>query len=108
MPLKSATQATPQSESEACLWFFGGCALAWHGIRRSRLLGVTATLVGGTLAYKGFNAWMQLCEAGKASVCSRNMAPERPEPKVEGSRVDEAAWESFPASDAPSWNQGAT
>jgi uncharacterized membrane protein len=94
---------TPQTSAEACFWIIGGGLLAWHGIRRSRLLGIATASLGTAMAYRGWMSWQELQNPAPCIA-----EPERPEPHVEQNRVDEAAWESFPASDPPAWNQATT
>ena len=76
----------------------GGSALALYGFTRRSLPGLVLAGVGGMIASR--------CMTGSCPVSSVHNYPyfaNRPaDPDIEKNQVDEASWESFPASDAPS------
>jgi hypothetical protein len=79
----------------ACL--LAGSALLGMGLARRSMPGLLIAAGGGCLAYRG---WKGLC----ASVSERRGFVDVPRRGDVQDKVDEAGWESFPASDAPSYN----
>jgi hypothetical protein len=71
-----------------------GAMLFGWGLGRRSLFGLASTAAGGTLMGIGLLCAAARCRAGESS-------RESPEPIVEESYIDEASWESFPASDPP-------
>ncbi|HEX6323539.1 MAG TPA: hypothetical protein VFZ36_07430 [Vicinamibacterales bacterium] len=75
----------------------GGATLAAMGLRQRGILGGLLTAVGGLLVYRGLSGHADLTQArawGEAELRRRGYLAEN--------QVDEAAEESFPASDPPS------
>lgn len=75
----------------------GGAALAAMGLRQRGVLGGLLTAVGGVLVYRGLSGHADLTQArawGAAAL--------RDGGYLAGDQTDEAARESFPASDPPS------
>ncbi|MEX2119158.1 MAG: hypothetical protein WD847_06080 [Pirellulales bacterium] len=73
----------------------------YWGLTRRSLPGMAVAAAGGLLLIRGIRAYQ----------CARGGGPcrdagQRPDPAVENHRVDEASWESFPASDPPSFSPG--
>ena len=61
-------------------------------------------LVGGlALAGAGASLAWWFCRRGGA--CDRDLRSETPHDSIESQTVDESSWESFPASDPPSFNR---
>ena len=88
-------------QTQSWLKAAGGGLLVGMGIRaRHRGPGMMLTLAGGYLLYRGLQGLFAAAEE-----CGRHHPPERPEPHVEASVVDESSWESFPASDPPSYSR---
>ncbi len=88
-----------------------GALLALLGLGHRSLLGTLLAMGGGVLLYRGATghcpAYQKLgidtFQDSKAGQPQSKVAvkPNRQE------RVEEASWESFPASDSPSWSGGA-
>ncbi len=75
----------------------GGLYLVATGLRRNTFSGGVMASLGSCLVYRGAN-----CLLGLKSHTRRSTAKaQRPDPSVVDNPVDEASWESFPASDAP-------
>jgi len=74
----------------------GGFYLMVSGIRRNSFTGGVMASIGSCLAYRG-----ALCLLGDSSPRRVTPKAERPDPAVVDNPVDEASWESFPASDSP-------
>jgi hypothetical protein len=75
----------------------GGLYLMISGVRRNSFTGGVMASIGSCLAYRG-----AVCLLGETTGPRRSTAnAERPDPAVVDNPVDEASWESFPASDSP-------
>ena len=75
----------------------GGALLATLGLRKRGILGGLLTAVGGILVCRGLTGYSDLTQArawGKAQLRERGY--------LTNDQIDEAAKESFPASDPPS------
>lgn len=77
------------ADCEGWMELAGGGLLLVLGLRRGGLLGTSISVLGGFLAAKGVQ---RVCQAEGCGLPSVTEA------------VDEASWESFPASDPPSWS----
>ena len=75
----------------------GGFYLIGSGMRRNSFTGGVMAAIGSCLAYRGA-CWMFGC---KTQIRQAPPKSEQPDPAVVDNTVDEASWESFPASDAP-------
>jgi hypothetical protein len=75
----------------------GGLYLIVSGVRRNSFTGGVMASIGSCLAYRG-----AVCLLGE-SAGHQPTTPiaERPDPAVVDNPIDEASWESFPASDSP-------
>ena len=77
--------------------FLGGMFLIAAGVRQNTFNGGIIASIGSCLAYRGADCIMH-CSAHATESCLRS---ERPDPALVDNPVDEASWESFPASDSP-------
>ena len=75
----------------------GGFYLIASGVRRSSFTGGVMASLGSCLAYRGASCLFGSPVRMQASPSKA----ERPDPAVVDNPVDEASWESFPASDSP-------
>ena len=77
----------------------GSGALAFYGFTRRSWPGLMLALLGGSV-------FMQCrkgnCDLGDLLSDVPQFSDRPADPRIEHSRVDEASWESFPASDPPS------
>jgi hypothetical protein len=73
----------------------GGFYLIVSGLRRNSFTGGVMASLGSCLAYRG------ACVLFGDSPQTSEPFAERPDPAVVDNLVDEASWESFPASDSP-------
>ena len=89
------------AELEQWAGMVGGGLLMCFGLRRLSFLGGVVATIGGGILYRSAAAW---CDAHSARNQGFGTA-EKPHPAVEQDEVDEASWESFPASDPPSFTQ---
>lgn len=96
-PACDLTNLCGSSEVQSWGQTLGGLFLIGFGIRQNNLMGGILASAGSCLAYKG------VCNmfAARPRVGSTTPAAEQPDPTVVNNPVDEASWESFPASDAP-------
>jgi hypothetical protein len=75
----------------------GGMYLMISGVRRNSFTGGVMASIGSCLAFRG-----AMCLLGEPTHPRPSPAKaERPDPAVVDNPVDEASWESFPASDSP-------
>jgi hypothetical protein len=74
----------------------GGAFLIAAGLRRNSFTGGVMASIGCCLALRGAG-----CLFGDQSRIGATSAAERPDPAIVNNPVDEASWESFPASDSP-------
>lgn len=84
-----------------------GAVLALLGLNRGSLVGGLLALVGGELLYRGATGHCPVYQSlgmNTADVAQPKRVAVKPNREE---RVEEASWESFPASDAPSWSGGA-
>jgi uncharacterized membrane protein len=94
----SSLQGTTSTETWFCL--LGGVFLVATGIRQNSFSGGVIASLGSCMAYRG-----AVCLLGApSSRTSSRKNGERPDPSVVDNPVDEASWESFPASDSPTFS----
>ncbi|MEN6495688.1 MAG: hypothetical protein ABFD16_15515 [Thermoguttaceae bacterium] len=88
--------------SEATRWglLITGVLLIEYGVYRGSLLGLLSTAAGAGLLYLGLT---QESTPQRIEDLSTPAESGGPEAAVAESVVDEASWESFPASDAPAY-----
>ncbi|MEX2142668.1 MAG: hypothetical protein WD894_25665 [Pirellulales bacterium] len=85
------------TSAETWAQLLGGMYLVATGIRGNSFSGGVMASLGSCLAYRG-----AVCLLGGPSITGRSpKIAERPDPAVVDNPVDEASWESFPASDSP-------
>lgn len=80
----------------------GGGALALFGLSRRSLTGLVLAGVGGSMAYRALQGVRQQQTLEHPPAHGESTLAQSPGPSVMDDRVDEASWESFPASDPPS------
>lgn len=110
-------------EFERLVCLVGGGLLSLYGLLRFSKIGLTLVLTGGYLIYRGLAGHCLAYEASGVSTASRTerlqfksgfkpgarngvpvMRQQRPDRTIQPDNlVDEAAWDSFPASDPPAW-----
>jgi hypothetical protein len=106
-------QSSPASDSEAAMWCAAGGVLALYGLVRRGFLGPVISVAGGMMIYRGLTGRNPLARV----LCGQNQAPsgdaslapsyqhdDRGPAATQqpADEIDEAAMESFPASDPPS------
>jgi uncharacterized membrane protein len=96
-PACDETNLQRTTSADTWLHLLGGLFLVATGIRQNSFTGGVMASLGSCLAYRG-----AICLLGappRKNQLSR--IAERPDPAVVDNPVDEASWESFPASDSP-------
>jgi hypothetical protein len=105
-------QASPASDPEAAMWCAAGGVIALYGLLRRGLLGPVITVAGGMMVYRGVTGRNPLAKlvcgpeqapSGDASLAPSYQHDDRGPAATQqpADEVDEAAMESFPASDPP-------
>ena len=97
------------SEDERLFSVGAGTALTILGLSRRSLSGVILAAIGGSMIYRGTTGFCQLYSAlgiDTAHPAQQGM-PEQYRGAEARDEVEQASWESFPASDPPSWSGGA-
>jgi hypothetical protein len=89
----------PQMASAFETWgqLLGGLFLIGAGMRQNSFTGGIVASIGSCLVYRGA-ACLYGSPQGRRQHGRRS---ERPDPAVVDNPIDEASWESFPASDSP-------
>jgi uncharacterized membrane protein len=96
-PACDETNLHVTTSAETWLHLLGGLFLIATGIRQNSFTGGVMASLGSCLAYRGAGCMLN---APQRTDRSTRMA-ERPDPAVVDNPIDEASWESFPASDSP-------
>lgn len=97
------------SETERWASVAGAGLLALFALRRAPFATLLC-LVGAVLGYRGLTGHCNVYEAAHINTAVKKPTEAPPvamKPKA-SDLVNEASWESFPASDAPSWAGGIT
>ncbi len=77
--------------------FLGGLYLISTGMRMNSFTGGVISSFGSCLLYRGASCLL----SATSDVRRSPKGAERPDPAVVNNPIDEASWESFPASDSP-------
>lgn len=88
-----------------------GALFALFGLKQGSVLGLLLALGGGVLLYRGATGHCPCYEAMGINTFEEHDVEPKPKRVAikpdRHERVEEASWESFPASDSPSWSGGA-